>query len=138
MSGQTILPLCEACGEEPSSTFSWFPDPERWYAPRSGRWRFVGACTSETELYYIAIRGRGRGFLDSADSRERWLLHLAEKRWFNYRDFTAMLERFIAAGGPAFVRRPKGGYPGRLRLNAKPLKDRELPQLLAEPDQSAS
>ena len=128
-------PRCEVCRREPATSLSWFADRKRWYADRSGTWRFTGNCTADCEAYYVMLRHRGHGFLDSAESREHWLLHLAEKTWFNYRDFAAMLERFIAAGGPAFVRRPKGGHPGRLRMNAKPAvsKDRELPRLEPSP-----
>jgi hypothetical protein len=132
MTDRPGMPLCESCGREPAVSFSWFADRERWYAPRSGRWRFVGACTSEVELYYIAIHGRGRGFLDSATSRERWLAHLEEKTWFDRADFFAMLARFEAAGGSLRLAVPhrKGRYGARLRANTKPvLRARELPQL---------
>jgi hypothetical protein len=118
------VPRCEACGREPASSFSW------WYAPRSGTWRFTGACTTATESYYILLRDGGRGYLDSTEASARWLLHLAEKRWFNRADFGAMLCRFIAAGGPPAVRRQKGGHPTRLRLNTKTSpKVRLLPTL---------
>lgn len=119
MSDQTTLPLCESCGREPALSFSWFADRARWYEPRSGTWRFTCYCTSEVELYYIAIHGRGRGFLDSAESRERWLAHLEEKTWFDRADFFAMLGRFEAAGGVLALTtlHRKGRYGARLRAN---------------------
>jgi hypothetical protein len=123
---------CEICGREPAISFSWFADPARWYADQSGTWKFAGACSSERELYYVFIRGRGQGFFDSVQSRERWLAHLSEKRWFDRTDFDAMLRRYGAAGGSlAFGPRPKGRRAQRLRLNLKPArsKGRELPHL---------
>jgi hypothetical protein len=82
------------------------------------------------ESYYILLRDGGRGYLDSTEASTRWLLHLAEKRWFNRADFTAMVCRFISAGGPPAVRRQKSGHPTRLRLNTKTSpKVRLLPTL---------
>jgi hypothetical protein len=112
------LPPCEACRREPATSLSWFPDRRRWYAPQSGTWQFTCACTSAVEGYYLLLTGP-RGFLASSEVRERWWLHLCEKRWFSSRDFAAMLARFVAAGGPD-VRRPKGALATRYRGNVKP------------------
>lgn len=116
--------------EEPASSLSWFADPQRWYEPRSGMWKFTGRCTSPTENYYVMLHHRGHGFLDGVEARSRWLEHLAEKRWFDRAAFTAMLARFVAAGGPRAVLRSKG-YSRRMRQNVKPSpsKVRGLPQL---------
>lgn len=124
-----IAPVCEACGAEPATSFAWFADRARWYAPRSGTWRFTGSCTAESEHYYVLFRDRGHGFLDSAGARERWCAHLTEKRWFDATDFRAMLARFTHAGGVLPPRR-KGHYAKRARPNLKPplLRARELPQ----------
>jgi hypothetical protein len=81
------LPRCELCRAEPATTFSWF----------AGTWRFAGRCTSDREQYFIEMHQGGHGFLDSAASREHWLDHLREKRWFNEADFLAMLRRHEAA-----------------------------------------
>jgi hypothetical protein len=90
-------PRCEACHREPAMSFSWFVDPDRPYAPRSGTWQFTGLCTSDTERYYVLLHRRGYGWLDSAAERADWLRHLREKDWFDPLDFAAMLERFEAA-----------------------------------------
>jgi len=93
------LPRCEACGKEAASSFSWFADRARWYARRSGTWRFTGACTANSEMYYVRLYNRGHGFLDSPAARGDWLRHLQEKIWFDRADFFAMLARFEAASG---------------------------------------
>jgi len=91
---------CEACGREPAYSFSWFADPADWYGERSGTWRITGNCTADSEQYYVLFRRRGRdGFLDSAAAQAEWIAHLREKVWFNIWDFTAMLDRFVEAGG---------------------------------------
>jgi hypothetical protein len=110
------LPRCEACGREPASSFSWFADRARWYEPRSGVWRFTGACTTETENYYAMVHHRGQGFLDSAKARADWLRHLGEKTWFDAADFVAMLRRFAAAPRS---QRVKSHRRARLRMNVK-------------------
>jgi hypothetical protein len=66
------LPRCEACRKEPASSFGWFADRKRWYAPYSGRWKFTGACTADSENYYVMIYNRGHGFLDSPAVRANW------------------------------------------------------------------
>lgn len=109
-------PRCEACRREPATTLSWFPDPKRWAAPRSGTWKIVGACTAEVELYWIALHG-ARGWYASERVREEWRRHLREKRWFDERDFDAMLRRLAAAPR---VARPKGRLAERRRPNVKP------------------
>jgi hypothetical protein len=108
-------PRCEACGREPACSFSWFADRARWYEPRSGTWRFTCYCTADRETYYVLLHNRGHGFLDSAESREHWLQHLAEKRWFDSADFLATLGRFEAAGGavPRLETVRNGGARGR-------------------------
>lgn len=122
-------PRCETCGAEPATSFSWFEDRERWEEPRSGVWRFTGACTTATETYYVTFHARGDGFLESAAARKRWLAHLSDKRWFDAVDFFAMLGRFTLAGGVLPPRR-KGQYAQRARPNLKPpLRARELPGL---------
>jgi len=93
---RSCLPRCETCGREPATVFSWFTDPDRWCEPRSGAWKFTGTCTGDRETYYLAIRGHGRGFLDSLSVRVEWIRHLSEKRWFDLSDFLAMLARFEA------------------------------------------
>jgi hypothetical protein len=93
------LPPCEVCGKAEAVSFSWFADRARWYEPRSGTWRFTCLCTSDGEQYYVMLRNRGQGFLDSSEAGERWIHHLGEKRWFSSADFAAMLDRFMAAGG---------------------------------------
>ena len=114
VSQSIALPRCEACRKEPASSFSWFADRQRWCAPRSGRWKFTGACTADSETYYVMLHNRGHGFLDSSTARADWLKHLQEKVWFDRADFFAMLARFMAAerrrptnrGRPARRRRP--------------------------------
>ena len=83
-----MSPRCEACRREAAYSFSWCPE----YG-----WRFTGACTIESEHYYVLLRDHGRGFLDSDAAREDWLEHLAEKTWFRRGDFARMLARFGAA-----------------------------------------
>ncbi len=100
-----MRPLCEACGRESATSFSWFADRARWYAPRSGTWRFTGDCTADTEQYYVMLHDRGRGWLESRAEREDWLRHLREKDWFNPLDFFAMLARFEAAQAEQTARR---------------------------------
>ena len=97
MSHPAALSPCEQCRREPASSFSWFADRTRWYADCSGAWKFTGACTADTESYYLMLHGRGRGWLDSAAARQEWLRHLREKRWFNEADFSGMVRRFEAA-----------------------------------------
>jgi hypothetical protein len=75
-------------------SFSWFADRARWYWPKSGTWRFTGACTSETEQYYVKLHDGDHGWLDSPAARNAWLWHLTEKRWFDPEDFRGMLARF--------------------------------------------
>jgi hypothetical protein len=108
MSPRVALPRCEACRKEPASSFSWFADRARWYAPQSGTWRFTGACTADSETYYVKLHNRGHGFLDSPAARENWLRHLQEKVWFDRAEFCAMLARFAAA---ARQRPTKRGRP---------------------------
>jgi hypothetical protein len=119
-------PSCEACGREPSCSFSWFADRARWYAPRSGTWKFAGLCTADTESYYVLVP-------TFVAASERWQVHLEEKRWFDAADFAAMLERFKAAGGtltPQRVTFPKGRQHSRMRANTKASpKERGLPRL---------
>jgi hypothetical protein len=43
------------------------------------------------------LHNQGQGFLNSAEQRAYWLMHLREKVWFNAADFFAMLDRFDAA-----------------------------------------
>lgn len=94
------IPPCEACGQEPTTSFSWFLDPARRYAPRSGTWKFTGDCTAHTEAYYVMLHHRGTGFLDSVDEQRDWLRHLfTSKDWFDRADWAAMLARYEAAGG---------------------------------------
>jgi hypothetical protein len=102
---KSTVPLCEACRREPATSLSWFADWTRWFAPRSGTWRFTGDCTADVELYYVMFHNDGRGFLDSTHARDQWLEHLREKRWFNRSDFLAMLSRCEQAGG-VIERRP--------------------------------
>jgi hypothetical protein len=95
-----MTPACEACGREPATSFSWFAERERWYAPASGTWRFTGACTSDIEQYYVRLHTPARGgFLDSHAEQADWLAHLRGKVWFNPRDFAVMLGRFEQARG---------------------------------------
>jgi hypothetical protein len=106
-------PRCEACGREPASSFSWFADRDRWYAPRSGAWRFTGDCTSESEQYYVLLRNNGHGFLDSVEKHNNWIEHLRDKRWFDPADFRAALSRFEAAGGDLTPAVPTHSRHGR-------------------------
>ena len=94
---RSSLPLCEACGSEPATSFSWFGDRARWYEPSSGTWQFTGACTTYTEQYYVLLRRRRYGWLDSQRERDDWIRHLRTKVWFNERDFWACVGRFEAA-----------------------------------------
>jgi hypothetical protein len=128
------VPRCEACGREPASSFSWFADPARWYAPRSGTWKFAGLCTANVEAYYVMFRMGRRGWFDSASASAEWLAHLSEKVWFDPVDFAAMLARFVAAGGSHTSQRmtyPKGRRHSRMRANVKASlsKTRTLPRL---------
>jgi hypothetical protein len=105
VSQSIALPRCEECRKEPAPSFSWFADRQRWCAPCSGRWKFTGTCTADSETYYVMLNIRGHGFLDSPASRANWLRHLQEKRWFNRADFFAMLARLEAASGGLTRRR---------------------------------
>jgi len=134
-----IAPRCEVCPHEPAWSFSWFADRARWYAPRSGTWKFTGKCTSETEQYYVLFRDGGRGIFDSIAARNDWIDHLREKIWFDPADFFAALGRFafaleVASEDPTpRVRRSKGRQAQRLRANLKPTpKACELPRLDGE------
>jgi len=116
-------PSCEACGgREPACSFSWFADRARWYAPRSGTWKFTGLCTADVEAYYVMFRMGGRGWFDSASASAEWLAHLSEKVWFDPVDFAAMLGRYQAAAGslePPRLRVAKGRSLSRYRQNTK-------------------
>ena len=91
------MPQCEECRKKPAISFSWFVDRARWYAPRSGTWKFTCECIADREQYYVMLRNRGLGFLASQAEREDWLRHLGEKIWFDPVDFATMLERFERA-----------------------------------------
>jgi len=123
------VPPCEGCGREPACSFAYFADPERWYAPRSGTWKFTGLCTTATENYWLLVT-------DFLRAPERWRSHLREKRWFSERDFDAMLARYAAEAGslePPRLRMPKGRAQARSRQNTKP-----IPKALALPKLEAS
>jgi hypothetical protein len=127
-------PRCETCGRESATSFSWFADRATWYEPRSGTWKFTGACTSNDESYYVLFYTHGRGFLDCQAAQDNWIRHLSGKRWFDLADFRAMLARFEAVGGsltPTIETRAKNGYAQRYRINVKPspAKERGLPRL---------
>jgi hypothetical protein len=128
-----VTPRCEACHQEPACSFSWFADCARWYAPRSGTWKFAGLCTVDVEAYYVMFRNGGRGWFDSASARAEWLAHLSEKAWFDPVDFAAMQGRFVDAEGaltPQRVTFPKGRQHSRMRVNTKASpKERALPRL---------
>lgn len=100
--GEAKMPPCEACGQEPATSLSWFGDPA--VREPSGTWKFTGKCTTATEAYYILLEGAG-GWLDrevrhpSADrsTRQEWIETLSWKPWFDLADFQAMLQRFEKA-----------------------------------------
>lgn len=81
------MPLCERCGSERASSFSWFEEERDW--------QFTGDCTIETESYYVLLREA----LRSKNEWSAWMLHLSRKEWFDSFAFAAMLDRFMAAGG---------------------------------------
>lgn len=110
-------PRCEICRREPAISFSWFADATRWYADRSGTWKFAGMCASTSENYWILTPQ----FLSGP---ARWRAHLAEKRWFNADDFEAMVARYEAAAGSL--------APPRLRV-AKARRGRDRMNLKARP-----
>jgi len=76
--------MCEACGEEPATSFSYFQDDECW--------KFTGDCTTQTEMYYIELET----FFKSPPATVDWLAHMHEKDWMNWKDFMGMMHRFRA------------------------------------------
>jgi len=80
-------PLCEVCGSEPATAFS------RIGRMAEATWKFCGACTTESEDYYIEFDrffGRPAQVVD-------WLAHLHEKPQTDWKDFMAMMRRFRKA-----------------------------------------
>lgn len=80
-------PKCEACGSEDATSFSYVGEPGK------GRWIFSGACTSETEVYYIEVAN----FFGHPAASVDWLAHIHEKGWVNWNDFMDMMVRFRQA-----------------------------------------
>lgn len=81
----TARVLCEVCRSEFAYSFSWFPDPARWFEESSGHWKITGDCTTDREAYYITFP---RWIADHA-----WLKQLRGKRWFDETDFRAAVAR---------------------------------------------
>jgi hypothetical protein len=81
---------CEVCGREPATSLSWFADKRHCYADRSGTWRLAGAGSNTTESYYVMLA-------DYRAHPERWLTHLAEKRWCDLDNFRAAAARLDTA-----------------------------------------
>jgi hypothetical protein len=78
----TKQPVCERCNAEPATSFSYFKE--------SAKWMFTGACTTDTEHYYIEFER----FFASPSSTVDWLAHMDEKGWMRWPDFMAMMRRF--------------------------------------------
>jgi hypothetical protein len=85
-------PFCEVCGDEPATSFSYV-NITKTGAPGKGRWVFAGACTTESERYYMEFK---RIFKSPASTVD-WLAHMHEKNWMDWNDFMDMMDRFRAA-----------------------------------------
>lgn len=77
-------PMCEVCRLEEATSFSYF---------KNGGWKFTGACTVDTERYYIELYR----FFNSPSSTTDWLAHMDEKTWMDWKDFMSMMHRFRKA-----------------------------------------
>ncbi len=76
-------PLCEVCGAEPATSFSWIKKT----------WKFCGVCTMDYEDYYIEFDR----FFNSPAATVDWLAHMDEKKWMDWTAFMAMMARFRKA-----------------------------------------
>lgn len=79
-------PQCEACGKEEATSFSCMSLTN----DKMTDWRFCGACTSETEYYYIEIDK----FFGSPSSTVDWLAHMHKKVGMDWQSFMDMMHRF--------------------------------------------
>ncbi|MBI4528140.1 MAG: hypothetical protein HY695_30475 [Deltaproteobacteria bacterium] len=82
-------PPCEICGKTPATSFSWFQKYND-ESGLSGEWKFVCACTSGFETYYVEFES----FFSSPAETASWLAHLRGKSWMDWNDFANMMRRF--------------------------------------------
>lgn len=81
--------LCEKCGKEEATSFSFFPGETGEY-----RWQICGSCNSDTERYYILIED----FFQNEERALFWLRQLSAKTWMDWDAFWKMLNRYEYQG----------------------------------------
>lgn len=87
-------PMCEVCGAEPATSFSYFKKDQSW--------KLCGDCTSETEAYYVPFKD----FFDNPGETVDWLAHLSEKGWVDWTTFMAMMRRLRGATYRSVAKKP--------------------------------
>jgi hypothetical protein len=82
-------PKCELCKKKSAIAF-WLLRSDSG----KSRWKFCCNCADEQDDIYVIMLDR---FFHSPASTVDWLAHINEKKWMNWSDFIAMIDRFREA-----------------------------------------